>query len=311
MNQSYIKTTKIISAIARNHKIPSLVGALYLFGRSFDVYGSGNVSFDVAELARLFKRTISTIKANLRLARRLGVFRLVTLTGMTARVNYLSLNKLCIKFDIKHLGATFELFDNELTQIRSQVIRMTTNKVQAQSIYRANVKAKEQKLPEIIKPSEIFESASEHSHGVTAYKGRQRDLLLVDSSFTPYGASQATIANNLGCHRQTVSRHLGDINNLGSVPRFQVLVKTRDDINSADLYLEHPVDLYSYCFVGKQLYKRHCNIYDVDKSYLISDTATRAKVLEARGDIPKIEWVKNKVKNSKAKEARKRLRLCK
>ena len=311
MTQVYHRTTKIISAIARNYKIPSLVGALYLFGRSFDVKGCGNVSFDVAELARLFKRTISTIKANLRLARRLGVFRLVTLTGMTARVSYLSLNKLCMKFDIKHLGASFELNDDELTQIRSQVIRMTTNKVQAQSIYKANARAKEQKLPLIVKPSKIFGSALEHSHSVTAYKGRQRDLLLVNSNFTPYGASQVTIAENLGCHRQTVSRHLGNINGLEGVPRFQVLVKTDDNINSPDFYMSHPVDLYSYCFVGKQLYKRHCNIYDVDKASLKSDCATRAKVLEAHGDIPKIEWSKHKILNSPAKESRKRDRSCK
>ena len=311
MTQVYHRTTKIISAIARNHKIPSLVGALYLFGRSLDVNGCGNASLDVAELARLFKRTISTIKANLRLARRLGVFRLVTLTGMTARVSYLSLNKLCIKFDIKNLGAIFELKPDELTQIRSQVIRMTTNKVQAQSIFQANARAKEQKLPKIIKPSKIFESASAESRGVTAYKGRQRDLLLVNSSFTPYGASQSTIAENLNCHRQTISRHLGDINDLGAVPRFQILVKTRDDINSADFYLEHPVDLYSYCFVGKQLYRRHCNIYHLDNSYLKPERSSRAKVLEARGDIAKIEWIKNKIVNSPAKQARLRERTCK
>lgn len=291
MTELYQNIAKINTAIARNDKIPYSVGFLYHFVRSLDVAGNGIAVFDVMTLAQSCNRTVSTIKKNLRLARRLGLFRQVALTGMTARVSYTSLTKVCLLFGIKQLGAIYEMRPHELDQMRILNTRCTIASKQAQSIHMANKAAKEEHKPKVVSPSEIFEGASVEWRGVTVFKGRERDLLLVDARFTVYGASQSSIGETLQRSRHTISRHLKAVKGLEAVDRYQVLKLSEDEINSTEFWLKHPTEHYSYCTVKGLLYKRHCNIYNLDRSNQLKQRSDRARILEAHGEID-IDWGK-------------------
>lgn len=301
MIELYQNIAKIYTAIARNDKIPYYQGFLYFFVRSLDVSGSGIATFDVAMLARSCNRTISTIKKSLRLARKLGLFRQATLTGMTARVSYTSLTKVCLMFDIKQLGSAYELYPSELDKMRIYNTRSIVADKQAQSIHMANKTAKEECKPRIVPPSEIFEGASVDWRGVTVFKGRERDLLLADARFTVYGASQASIGETLQRSRHTITRHLRAIKGLDRVERYQLLKLSEDEINSADFWDKHPTEHYSYCFVKGNLYRRCCNIYNLDRSGL-KQRAARARILYAHGELD-VDWAKGYAKSKKKRDS--------
>ena len=302
MTQVYQPTIKIYTAIARNNKIPYLVGYLWHFVRSLDLAGNGTAVIDLANLAQSCNRSISTIKTSLKLARRLGLLRLATLTGLTARVSYTSVTKVCLLFGIRQLGAIYEIYPNQLDQMRILNTRCTIASKQAQSIHMANKTAKEQHKPKVVLPSEIFEGASVDWRGVTVYKGRERDLLLVDARFTVYGASQSSIGETLQRSRHTISRHLKAIKGLEAVDRFQVLKLTEDDIHSSDFWSKHPVDQYSYCTVKGLLFKRCCNIYNLDRSNLIPKTSDRVRLFEALGEI-NVDWGKKFRRKEKSRDS--------
>jgi len=303
MNTLYNRTnSKIYNSIGLNNKIPHLVGVLYLFVRGLDKVGCGNATLDLAELATTLKRSVSTIKTNLRLARRLGVFRLASLTGLTARVSYLSLTKLCVKFDIKKLGAAYEINAEDFQYMRSLNIRFAIAHKQSQSIYAATVAAKKAKKPPIILPSEIFDGASAECQGVTVVKGRVRNVLFTDARFTSYGASQESIAEEVGRSRQTILNHLKAKDGLEAVRRFQVLKLSEDDVTSPEFWKRHSIHEYhQYCDYKGSLYKRCPNIYDLDRDFLIPDRTIRAKVMEAHGEI-EINW-KDRFNRSTKKRA--------
>lgn len=302
MTQSYHQLTNIYTAIARNNKIPYLVGYLWHFVRSLDVCGNGTAVIDLPTLARTCNRSVSTIKTNLRFARRLGLLRIATLTGLTARVSYTSITKVCLLFGIKRLGAVYEIYPEQLDQMRILNTRCTIANKQAQSIHMANKAAKEQQKPKVVLPSEIFEGASVDWRGVTVFKGRERDLLLADARFTVYGASQSSIGETLQRSRHTISRHLKAINGFEEVDRYQVLKLSEDDIHSSDFWDKHPVDQYNYCTVQGLLYRRCCNIYNLDKSNLLPKTADRVRLLDILGEID-IIWYKGSRKKQKSRDS--------
>ena len=94
MTQVYHNIVKIYTAFSQSEKLPYLVKMLYLFMRSRDSQlfvkrhkrgeagkGSGKVVLDIPMLSRTFKRSIATIKKNLRLALKLGVFWMLEIKG--------------------------------------------------------------------------------------------------------------------------------------------------------------------------------------------------------------------------------------
>lgn len=110
---------KVYGAIAQNDQYPHLVKWLYSFARSLDVSGRGIVEFDIAKLAKTLNRSISTIKTNLRKARRLGVFRVLKISGLSVKAAYISLPKLCFKLGVQKLGAIYELDSNKFHTLRA------------------------------------------------------------------------------------------------------------------------------------------------------------------------------------------------
>jgi predicted transcriptional regulator len=282
MTQVYHKTVEIYSSFAQCWKIPHLVKMLYLFVRSHDKQshtpkyqsgeagkGAGKVSLDLPMLARTFNRSIATIKKALRLAYNLGVFWLLEIKGDGARLIYTSLKKVCLKLNISHLGAIFEMDSVDMpNQVRSLVVIATTAQKQEASFYAAkretkenNKKYKGKKLAKHVKKSQnIFKHASTIMlSGVKGLKIKGR-FLLVHRLFVPYGVSQDLVADLVSRTPQTVRKHLKGIK------RYQVCEPCSDAINTPEFWLTHNLGEKHYMrFDGdRTLYQARANIYDIE-----------------------------------------------
>jgi hypothetical protein len=281
-NKLYHIPVKIHSAIAQNDQYPHLVNVLYLFVRSFDVSGTGIVEFDLANLAQTLNRSISTIKTNLRLARRLGVFRVLRISGLSVKAAYISLPKLCLKLGVQKLGAIYELDSNKFHTLRSQTVRFTIAMKQEHSKFVANQSAKDLKQRRTIELGKIFDIASDISIGVTGIKDRVGHFLLVTSEFTPYGTSQKLVGSILNRSTQTIRKHLQAINGLEEVTSLQICQSDQSNsINMLEdrmLWLEHEIGLVNYFCWNNVLYKCLPNIYDLDSSFLFNQKWLRRRV---------------------------------
>lgn len=278
----YNTPVKIYSAIAQNDQHPYLVNVLYLFARSLDISGTGIVEFDLAELAKDLNRSISTIKTNLRLARRLGVFRVLRISGLSVKAVYISLSKLCLKLGIQKLGAIYELDSNKFHTLRSQTVRFTIAMKQKHSKFAANQSAIKLKQPRTIEVGKIFDIASDISTGVTNIKAQVGHFLLVTSEFTPYGTSQKLIGSILKRSSQTIRKHLQAINGLEEVTSLQICQSQRSHsvsiLENHQLWVEHEIGLVNYFCWNNILYKWLPNIYDLDSSFLFNQKWLRRRV---------------------------------
>lgn len=267
--------------------------------------GSGKVALSVSSLALTFERSEATIKKNLRLANKLGVFWLLEIKGDEVRLVYTSFTKLCSALNITDLGAIYEIYSDDFEQVRSLNIRYTVARKQRNAQQAAirtaklnNAKGKGRKLAcRVVKPNRIFDTAStlcdrldssgkrtksNRASGVKVIKKIHGRFLLVGRQFIPYGVSQETVSNIVGRTPQTIRKHLNQIKDLTAVDRFQVCAPTNDAINTPDFWLSHNIGEKKYMqFDGdRTLYVANTNIYDLeeDAKFLIGCRGLRKRV---------------------------------
>ena len=309
MTQVYHNIVKIHTAFSQSEKLPYLVKMLYLFVRSRDSQlfvkrykkgeagkGSGKVVLDIPMLSRTFKRSIATIKKNLRLALKLGVFWMLEIKGDEVRLVYTAFTKLCKALSISNLGANYEVNSDEFQQVRTLNIRFTVAQKQRNAQQAAirstklnNAKVKGKKLSQrVVKPNRIFEAIStlcdrsKRASGIKALRRVRGRFLVVNRSFAPYGVSQETIATLVNRTPQTIRKHLKAINGLPNVDRYQICIPTNDAINTQEFWLDHNLGEKHYMrFDGdRNLYVVHTNIYDLedDASFLLGCDGLRKRV---------------------------------
>ena len=329
MTQVYHNIVKIYTAFSQSEKLPYLVKMLYLFVRSHDSQlfvkrhkrgeagkGSGKVVLDIPMLSRTFKRSIATIKKNLRLALKLGVFWMLEIKGDEVRLVYTAFTKLCKALSISNLGANYEVNSDESEQVRTLNIRFIVAQKQRNAQQAAirstklnNAKVKGKKLSQrVIKPNRIFEAISTlcdrsklpqnkklsskktilskkttlRASGIKALKRVRGRFLVVNRSFVPYGVSQEAIATLVNRTPQTIRKHLKAINGLPNVDRYQICVPTNDAIKTQEFWLSHNLGEKHYMrFDGDHnLYVATTNIYDLedDASFLLGCNGLRKRV---------------------------------
>jgi predicted transcriptional regulator len=319
MTQSYHNYTTIYTAFAQSDKLPHLVKLLYLFVRSYDRQsfvkrgkkgtqgkGSGIVVLDIPTIAATLNRKESTIKKNLRLALKLGVFWMLEIKGKCVRLVYSALTKLCSQLGISNLGAIHEEKATELDNIRTHNIRATVAQKQRNAQQGALRKTKEEnelnqgkKLTRrVVKPSKIFKNVSilsdrdlpkekvEKTSGIKAFrKVLGTRFLLVNRQFVPYGVSQETIGKLVNRTPQTVRKHLNAINDLPPIECVQICYPSNDAIRAPEFWLDHNLGEKHYLrFKGdRELYQVHTNIYnlEVDATHLLGCVGLRRRISKA------------------------------
>jgi predicted transcriptional regulator len=319
MTQSYHNYTTIYTAFSQSDKLPHLVKLLYLFVRSYDRQsfvkrgksgekgkGAGIVVLDIPTIATTLKRKESTIKKNLRLALKLGVFWMLEIKGNCVRLVYSALTKLCSELGISNLGAIHEEKATELDNIRTHNIRATAAQKQRNAQQGALRKTKEENelnqgkkiTRRVVKPSKIFKNVSilsdrnlpkekvEKASGIKAFrKVLGTRFLLVNRQFVPYGVSQETIANLVNRTPQTIRKHLKAIKDLPSIECVQICYPSNDAIRTPEFWLEHNLGEKHYLrFKGdRELYQVHTNIYNLeeDAKQLLGCTGLRRRISKA------------------------------
>ena len=312
MKQVYHITTRIYTAFAQNGRVSWLAKLLYMFARSFDEQnfvkkyrkgtegkGSGKVELDISLLARTFNRSIETIKKNLRLAHKLGLFWLLEIKGDRVRLVYSAFTKVCAMLGISDLGAIYETNSDSSEEVRSLNIRFTIAQKQKNAQQAAirttkeeNVKAEGKRLSRrVVKPNRIFKAVStlcdrpSKASGIKAIKKLYGRFLVVSRQFVPYGVSQETIAGIVDRTPQTVRKHLKSIKGLPNVDRFQVCTPTNDAIKTQEFWLDHHLGEKHYMrFDGdRTLYIANTNIYDLenDADFLMGCHGLRKRVSKA------------------------------
>jgi predicted transcriptional regulator len=261
---------------------------LYLFVRSYDKQsfvarkvggtkgkGSGKVVLDIPTIAATLKRSEATIKKNLRLGHKLGVFWMLEIKGKSVRLVYTAITKLCSMLGITNLGAIHEIKATELNNVRSHNIRATVaqkqrNAQQAaiRSTKERNKQTKGKRIARrVVKPNRLFEAASKLCSGVKALRKIHGRFLLVNRQFVPYGVSQKTVATLVNRTPQTIRKHLKAINGLPKVEAYQICYPTNDAIYSPKFWLDHNLgDKHYMRFDGdRSLYVVHTNIYNLEE----------------------------------------------
>ena len=301
MTQVYHTYTQIYTAFQQSEKLPHLVKLLYLFLRSYDRQsfvprgkqgtkgkGSGKVVLDIPTIAATLNRSEATIKKNLRLALKLGVFWMLEIKGKTVRLVYTAFTKLCAQLGISNLGAIHEEKANNLHNVRSLNIRATVAQKQRNAQQAAIRSTKEEnKLNQgkklarrVVKSNRLFETVSKlcdrpkssqsvktkRVSGIKAFRKVKGRFLLVNRQFVPYGVSQETVATLVNRTPQTVRKHLNQIKDLPLVKKYQICYPTNDAINTPEFWLDHNLgDKHYIRFDGdRELYQIHTNIYNLE-----------------------------------------------
>jgi hypothetical protein len=318
MTQVYHTYTQIYTAFSQSEKLPLLVKSLYLFVRSYDKQsfvkrskhgtkgkGSGKVTLDIPTIAATLNRKESTIKKNLRLGHKLGVFWMLEIKGKTVRLVYTAFTKLCAQLGISNLGAIHEEKATNLHNVRSLNIRATVAQKQNNARQGAIRKTKEEnqlnkgkKLARrVVKPTKLFKTVSilsdrnltkkqvEKASGIKAFRKVRGRFLLVNRQFVPYGVSQETIGKLVNRTPQTVRKHLGAIKDLPQVESYQICYPSNDAIKAPEFWLDHDLGEKHYMrFKGdRDLYQVHTNIYNLedDAKNLLGCKGLRKRVSKA------------------------------
>lgn len=319
MTQSYHNYTTIYTAFSQSDKLPHLVKSLYLFVRSYDRQsfvkrgksgekgkGAGIVVLDIPTIAATLKRKESTIKKNLRLALKLGVFWMLEIKGKCVRLVYTAMTKLCSELGISNLGAIHEEKASELHNVRTLNIRATVAQKQRNAQQGAIRNTKDENelnkgkklFRRVVKPSKLFKTASilsdrdlpkekvEKASGVKAFrKVLGTRFLLVNRQFVPYGVSQETIGKLVNRTPQTVRKHLNAINDLPPIECLQICYPSNDAIKTPEFWLDHSLGEKHYLrFKGdRELYQLHTNIYNLeeDAKQLLGCNALRKRISRA------------------------------
>ena len=287
MNQVYHNYVPIYTAFQQSEKLPHLVKSLYSFVRAYDKQsfvprgksgakgkGSGIVTLDIPTIAATLNRKESTIKKNLRLALRLGVFWMLEIKGNCVRLVYTALTKLCSMLGITNLGAIHEIKATELDNVRSLNIRATVaqkqcnaQKAAIRSTKEKNKQNKKKTITKrVVKPNRLFEAASKLCSGVKALRKIKGRFLLVNRQFVPYGVSQETVATLVNRTTQTIRKHLKAIKGLPNIEKYQICYPTNDAINTPEFWLNHNLGEKHYMrFDGdRELYAVATNIYNLE-----------------------------------------------
>ena len=310
MNQVYHNYTTIYTAFSQSEKLPHLVKSLYLFVRSYDRQsfvkrgksgekgkGAGIVVLDIPTIAATLKRKESTIKKNLRLALKLGVFWMLEIKGKCVRLVYTAMTKLCSELGISNLGAIHEEKATELDNIRTHNIRATVAQKQRNAQQAAIRNTKEEnkqtkgKKParRVVKANNLFETVSKlckgskRVSGIKAFRKVKGRFLLVNRQFVPYGVSQETISTLVNRTPQTIRKHLKQIGScLPMVEKFQICYPVNDAINTPEFWLDHDLGEKHYMrFDGdRSLYEVRTNIYNLgdDAKQLLGCKGLRKRI---------------------------------
>ncbi len=300
MTQVYHTYTQIYTAFSQSEKLPHLVKVLYLFVRSYDRQsfvakdkkgekskGSGKVFLDIPTIAATLNRSEATIKKNLRLGHKLGVFWMLEIKGKCVRLVYTAFTKLCAQLGISNLGAIHDEKAINLKNIRSLNIRATVAQKQRNAHKAAIRNTKDEndlnkgkKLAKrVVKPNKLFKNVSilsdrdlpkekrEKVSGIKAFrKALGTRFLLVNRQFVPYGVSQETIGKLVNRTPQTVRKHLKAIKDLPLIESCQICYPSNDAVRDPNFWLNHNLGEKNYIrFKGdRTLYELRTNIYNLE-----------------------------------------------
>lgn len=218
---------------------------LWYYSRGIDSDGSGKATFDLRQAASDLGKSEATIRRLIRLGIKGGLFRSVQVEQNICTIYLTSRDKLALTLGLNSFGTSVKL---QLFQLSNLRFYCYEGEVKAAS-FRGHCAAKTPLQRESVKMTETVVLNSLKCAGSTG----QRIFLFLNSFYTAYGSSQATVAKVLQVSERTINRNLSSAQRakacLDPISRVQILItdptysalylsRCRDAIASAKLL--HP-----------------------------------------------------------------------
>lgn len=259
---------------------------LWYLCRCLDICGSGTVILNLHEAARLLKISRASVRRRLKLGMKLELFRFSkAINDGNYKIYYSSLEKICVRHNIRDLGAITEIKLEDLRHLKFKATEAEALKLQKQSRHKeAKQNPKADRWRRTIDPEKLISSEL----GCGAILTRRGRLTLLKRSARPYGGSQKTLANRQGRHISTIQRRLSDSyreqHGLEPVPKTQLAAAPRrmpkfvNNKRPEIMRLEPGQNLIFVPGLGK--FRLCCNVYAIDLE-LKRCSSLRAKVKRA------------------------------
>jgi hypothetical protein len=206
------------------------------------------VELGYAELS-LLKQSMPTIYRWLKDGVRLGFFRSYRSKNGVFTIRLGSLLHVCLINGLDGWGAVTSVEITDLLENHKQIAAaIATLDAQNRSRYAAknSMKARERKHFPISTVDDIFALVSDASpqlprgdFSVAGVIGISNGQLKVDETFNPFGASQASISADLGCHPTTLRSHLKPVKRLQ-------LVQTKPEYQELNLAIVHEAGQWQF-----------------------------------------------------------------
>jgi hypothetical protein len=219
--------------------------SLWYFVRGLDVNGCGKSEFVLAEAASILQKRPATIRKYLMHGKKAGLFRHYSIKQGIVKVFYRSRNKVAALLNLESWGTSVKLRLEQLSNLRFHVLEGVA-KAACEWGFRS-ARATSQKAL-ILRTQSVVQASLDRLGAIG-----QRKMVFLNSSYLPYGSSQAKIAKVLGVSIRTVNRNLSWFTRLNaglpSIPRVQLAIHapeynaaflSKDWQSISALHLIHP-----------------------------------------------------------------------
>ncbi len=174
---------------------------LFYLVKAKDTAGSGFADITIDEAAEILGRSSSTIRRWKRFGEKLGLFRsVINLKEGYYRIYYVSVNKVCLKHNIKNHGTITEVEVHELKDIKFRATEADAIAAQSKSLYAATKGDKK-----LIRNTLSAKNLCLKSQRILFLSDR---FIYINPSYLMYGASQKYIADKSGYSVSTIQRRL-------------------------------------------------------------------------------------------------------
>jgi len=238
-----------------------------------DADGSGKATMTFAQIEELLQVSRTTIWRYYSS----DLFTRVIRRGEVLTLYYRGIVPVCLDYGIKHWGTSCEVNLEDLADLKTIATLADTLSLQSKSRFIATKKRRSDICAELgrkrapkgsfvpaISDSKIdalFNDSSQDMSEISpGIKKREHGTVFVGDAWTPFGASQATIANHLGKSYRTVSRRLK------SAPKLKVAYSSGQTAHEFNFYKfqdeENWTTISNRFFIKDGIvYKRMCSLY--------------------------------------------------
>lgn len=248
--------------------------------------GVGKVEVLFSELETALNRSERSVWRYLKDALTKGFIHSYRVRFGWVRIRYCSLNRIASRLGLEALGpiACFPLEDIEYAKVRCTEAQALT--LQNQSWH--EMKKDWRKLAaDTNRPTKLL-TCDTVARGAVIARGKR--LVYLRSRQRPFGGCQREIANRLGVSERTVQYRLSNSwrekRSLAPINKAQAAYQIAEDYP-----MEWKRDLYNFCenakaklvFMGRNLFYRGCNLYDVPEVSIRTQKRRKREYLRSLG----------------------------